>query len=110
MPLLALLLLAGAAPPKVYFGKVDGAKHPAEITASQVFDKIPEFQKIREKGLSSSDPEYFILLNKANMKFYAAVTRAAGARGCDVVVEKGTARFSGDVVDLTKKAIASLEP
>lgn len=108
---LAVLLSSGTAarPGKVYYGTSKGAKSPAEIKASKVFAKIPEFKKIKEKGLTSDNPEYFILLNKANAKFYAAVAKAAKAAKCDVVVEKGTGGFDGKVVDLTAKVIKSLD-
>ena len=86
-----------------------GAKRPAVVTASKVFNKIPEFKKIKEKGLTTDNPEYFILLNMANAKFYDAVSTAATAAGCDVVAEKGSHDFSGKAIDLTAKVIKSLD-
>ncbi len=109
---LVVLALAASQDPqtaKVYYGVAQGAKKPGEVVASKVFDEIPEFQKIKEKGLTSDDPEYFILLTKANTRFYAAVMKAAMAATCDVVVEKGTGTFTGAPADLTKKAIDSID-
>ena len=108
---LSALFLAAAPPEpaKVYYGVLRGAKSPAVETASKVFNRIPEFKKIKEKGLTSDNPEYFILLNKANAKFYDAVSTAASAAGYDVVVEKGSHDFPGKAVDLTEKVIKSLE-
>ena len=94
---------------KVYFGTAEGARKPAQVVSAKVFAKIPEFKKIKEKGLTKDNPEYFILLQKANAKFFAAVSKAAKAAGCDVVVEKGTGDFDGKVVDLTSKVIKSLD-
>ena len=110
-----LLLAASLAIPtdpearKVYYGEVDGAQKPAYVIASKVFAKIPEYKKIKEKGLTKDNPEYFILLQKANAKFFDALTAAAKKAGRDVVVEKGTEDFTGKkVVDLTAKVIKSL--
>ena len=93
---------------RVYYGKLDGAKKPAELTAAQVFQNIPEYREIMERGLTKDDPEYFALLNKANQKFFNAVRKAASDNGRDVVVEKGSTPLDGDVVDLTQQAISSI--
>lgn len=92
----------------IYYGKLEGAKAPAQVTASRIFDQIPEYKQIKEKGLTSSDPEYFILLNKANEKFFEAVRKAAGQASCDVVVEAGSTKIEGTVTDLTQKAVESI--
>ena len=105
---LLVTLTASAFQSKVYYGKVDGAKKPAEVTAIQVFQNIPEYKQIKERGLSKDDPEYFALLSKANTKFSNAVRKAAQDSGCDVVVEMGSATFEGNVTDLTQKAIDSI--
>ena len=93
---------------KVYYGKLDGAKKPAEVEAIKVFQAIPEFKEIVDRGLSKGDPEYFALLNKANTKFFNAVRKAAQDSDRDVVVEKGSSSFEGEVTDLTQKAIDSI--
>ena len=105
---LLVALTAFAFQAKVYYGKLDGAKKPSEVTAIKVFENIPEYKEIMERGLSKDDPEYFALLNKANMKFFDAVRKAAQNSGRDVVVEKGSAQFEGEVIDLTQKAIDSI--
>jgi hypothetical protein len=92
-----------------YYGKVEGARKPAEVTSKTVFNEIPEYKQIKEKGLTESDAEYFILLNKANAKFYTAVKKVAEEDGHDVVVEKGSTRFESTPVDLTQKTINALE-
>ena len=95
-------------PAKVYYGKLDGAKKPSEVTAKKVFEIIPEYKEIVERELSKDDPEYIALLNKANIKFFDAVRKAAQKSGRDVVVEKGYAQLEGEVIDLTQKAIDSI--
>jgi hypothetical protein len=93
--------------PKVYYGTLEGAKKPAELVALKVFDEIPEYRWIKEKNLMMDDPEYFILLQKANARFFAAVKRAAQAAAFDAVAEKGS--LPGPVPDLTRQTIDALE-
>lgn len=94
----------------VYHGKVDGAQKPAELVAATVFDKIAEYQEIKKRGLKKDEPEYWILLNKANEKFYKAVKKVADENSYDVVVEKGSHKFDGkEVPDATQKVIDALE-
>lgn len=94
----------------VYYGQVQGSTKPAEVVAKNVFNSIPEYKQIKEKGLKQEDPEYWILLNKANEKFYAAVKKAAEAGKHDVVVEQGSTKFDSTPTDLTQKVIAALAP
>ena len=111
-PLLATALLvtlvAASSQAKVYYGKVEGAKKPSEVTAIEVFKAIPEYKQIVERGLTKDDPEYFTLLNKANTKFVNAVRKAAQESGRDVVVEQGSTSFDAVVTNLTQKAIDSI--
>ncbi len=108
--MIALLTLCLFGTPQVYYGKLADAKKPAELVAKTVFAEIPEYKKIKEKGLTETDPEYWILLAKANEKFYAAVKKVGDADKYDVIVEKGTAKFEGTPPDITQKVIAALAP
>ncbi|MHC4605718.1 MAG: hypothetical protein ACYTAF_02125 [Planctomycetota bacterium] len=92
----------------VYYGSLDDAKKPAEIVAQKVFDKIPEYREIKNKGLDEDDPEYWSLLSKANDKFYEAVRTVAQDKGYDVVVEKGSADLKKKAPDITQKVIGAL--
>ncbi len=104
---LALGLATGDA--TVYYGAIEGAQKPAVIVAQQVFDRIPEYQEIKRRGLGPSDSDYWVLLAKANEKFYAAVRRAAEAKAYDVILEKGTQAFDKEPPDATQAVIDSLE-
>lgn len=109
---LAALSLIGAGEgigDKVYYGKTAGAKKPATCTATTVFRCIPEYQEIISKGLKQDDPAYWVLLAKANEKFYKAVEVAAKAGGNDCVVETGSAAFDNPPTDLTQGIIGSLK-
>lgn len=108
--LLAVFLFGGPVFGTVYYGKLADSKKPAECTAKAVFAEIPEYKKIKEKGLSQDDPEYWILLGKANEKFYAAVKKVGERNKFDVIVEKGTAKFDPAAPDVTQKVIAALAP
>jgi len=106
LPLL-LSFIPGAS--DIYFGKTEGAKKPAEIVATDVFNEIPEYKKIKEKGLTKDDAEYWVLLNKANEKFNKAVKKTAEDGKYDVVAEKGKHKFDSTPVDITKKVIEALK-
>lgn len=111
-PVLALCLhlLAGLSTgSNVYYGKVEGAKRPAEVVAATVFNEIPEYREIKKRGLTEQDAEYWILLNKANQKFYRAVRKVAEENRYDVVTEKGAFKFEGEVPDVTQRVIDALE-
>jgi hypothetical protein len=105
-----LLCSAHVGEAQVYYGKLDGAKSPSEVVAKSVFAEIPEYKEIKEKGLTKDDPEYWILLSKANDKFYAAVKKVGEENKYDVVVEKGSAPFENVPPDVTRKVIAALTP
>ncbi len=106
---LAALLLHPPPATTVYYGALKDARKPGEVEAGKIFREIPEYRSIQDKGLDSRDPEYFVLLSKANAKFFAAVRRAAAGAGCDVVVERGSASFAERPADLTSRAIEALE-
>ena len=91
----------------VYHGVVAGAKKPAELVASKVFNQIPEYKKIKEKGYDEDDAEYWTLLAKANEKFYAAVRKVAEKHKYDVVVEKGSQGFKNAPL-ITQEVIKAL--
>ena len=76
-------------PTGIYYGDPDTFRAPAVLSTSLIFDQIPEYQEIKEKGLDESDPEYWILLEKANRRFYAAVAATARALRQDLVAETG---------------------
>jgi len=106
---LTLGVAAATADATVYYGALEGAQKPAVIVALKVFDRIPEYQEIKRRGLGPDDSDYWVLLAKANEKFYAAIRKAAEARSYDVVVEAGTHTFEKEPPDATQAVIDSLE-
>jgi Skp family chaperone for outer membrane proteins len=108
--LLTLPLLFGAlGESDIYYGKKDGARKPAEIKAQDAFNEIAEYKKIKEKGLTKDDAEYWVLLKKANEKFNTAVKKIAEDQKYDVVAEKGKHKFESTPVDITKKVVEILK-
>lgn len=99
--------LAGNA--TVYYGELEGAEKPSVLVARKVFERIPEYREIKRRGLDEDDPDYWILLSKANEKFYAAVRKVAEREGYDVVVEKGSHEFDPEPPDITQAVIDELE-
>ena len=89
--------------PVKFAGQIEG------FDAATVFEKIPEYQEIRKRGLKRDDPEYWVLLNKANEKFYKAVKKVAEENKYDVVVEKGAFKFESTPPDVTQKVIDALD-
>ncbi|MBI3096973.1 MAG: hypothetical protein HYY93_01825 [Planctomycetes bacterium] len=83
----AVSLTEGA---RVYYGDRKSFKAPAQVDAAAVFGHIKEYREIRERKLTSKDPEYWLLIEKANRRFYRAVKKAAKAAAWDLVAEKGS--------------------
>ncbi len=92
---------------KVYYGNADNFKTPAVIELAKVFSNITEYQDAKKK--SEDDPDYYILLDKANQKFQKALEKAAKDGGYDLVGETGTVKVKGKTIpDITQKVIDSL--
>ena len=93
---------------KVYYGNADSFDKPAVVVALDVFKKIDEYNDATKK--TKDDPEYYILLEKANEKFKKAVKKAAEDGSYDLVGEKGTVKVKGKTVpDITADVIKALE-
>ncbi|MHC5020033.1 MAG: hypothetical protein ACYTGX_07975 [Planctomycetota bacterium] len=94
---------------KIYYGKADTATAPATVKAKKVFAKIPEYQEIVRRGLTKDDIEYWTLMKKASKKFRAAVKKAAGTEGKDLVAEEGAIEVKGETIpDMTDAVIKAL--
>jgi len=93
----------------IYYGKCEGAKKPAEVTAKTIFGEIAEYKKIQEKGLTKDDAEYWVLLKKANEKFNRAIRKVVEDGKYDVVAEKGTQKFDATPPDITKRVLEALK-
>jgi len=92
---------------KVYYGDADSFEKPAVIVISRVFDAIPEYVDARKKG--KDDPQYYILIEKANQKFFSALEKVAATEKYDLIAEYGSVKAKeGRVPDVTESVIKAL--
>ncbi len=101
-----LALSAQADDVRVYYGSAD-ADSLATVDAREAFSHIAEYRTILREGYGPESPEYWILLERANRSFYAALDRVARRMHIDAIVEaRGRARR--DAEDLTSNVVAEL--
>ncbi|MHC4600793.1 MAG: hypothetical protein ACYS47_17515 [Planctomycetota bacterium] len=92
---------------KIYYGDPDDFEKPGVIRIVKVFKAIPEYQEAKKKG--KDDPEYYILLEKANEKFFTALERVADDKGYDLIGEVGAIKIKGKKVpEITSAVIDAL--
>lgn len=91
---------------KVYYGDADNFEKPAVITITKVFEQISEYTEARKKG--KDDPQYFILLEKANQKFFTALEKVAREEAKDLIAETGSVKSDKPVPDVTELVIKAL--
>ena len=98
-------------PNLIYFGNPRRYRRPAVLTLSLVFAQLPSYLELKGKGYGPADAEYWILLNKANARFNAALARVLEVEFHDLVVELGAMKFPPSVapVDITDLVIAELK-
>jgi len=92
---------------KVYFGDSKNFENPAVLQIAKVFDAIPEYRDAKTKG--KDDPQYYILLEKANQKFFTALEKIAKESKYDLVGETGSIKMKDkDIPDVTASVIKAL--
>ena len=95
---------------QTYYGDPEDCQRPGEVEASRVFNEISEWQEIQKRSLNPDQAEYWILLDKANQKFYKAIHKAAQKLRLDLVAELGTLpRDKGEPPNVTDQTIGALE-
>jgi hypothetical protein len=94
---------------KVYYGNPDSFSRPAVIASARVWSEIPEYKEILSKKLTGKDPEYWILLDKANRKFFKAISKVAAGKGHDLVAESGAVAGEPAPPNITDEVIKALE-
>lgn len=92
----------------VYFGSPSNCSSPATIDYGKVKNATPEWRTIQREGVRSGSARYNLLTTAMHDRIVAAVRKAAGRRGCDLVVRQGDITADGGltVVDLTGDVIA----
>ena len=95
---------------QTYYGDPDDFQRPGEVQATRVFNEIPEWQEIQKRSLNPDQAEYWILLDKANQKFYRAIHKVAQKLRLDLLAELGTLpRDKGEPPNVTDQTIGLLE-
>lgn len=97
---------------KVYYGDCNSFSSPATVAADEVFPHIHAYKLIGERRLSEEDPEYWVLLSKANKVFRAAIKAVAATCGHDLVAERGALKPAAQnvtVPDITNLVIAEVQ-
>ncbi len=93
---------------KIYYGDADDFEKAGVIKIVKVFKAIPEYVQAQKKG--KDDPQYYILLEKANQKFSSALEKVAGEKGYDLIGEAGSIKIKGKKVpDITSLVIKALK-
>ncbi|MDJ0522220.1 MAG: hypothetical protein QNJ90_09120 [Planctomycetota bacterium] len=99
-------------PKRVYYGRPDFVRKPCAVSADRIYERIPEYQRIKREGIPHDHPRYHLLMQKATQRFSAAVRAMAGKHGHDVVAEIGTCRANKPGVpeppDRTNEVLAEL--
>jgi len=97
-------------PSAVYLGSPESFNSPAEIRASEVFEAIPEYRRIRQEKIKPNDARYWLLMNRANRRFRKALKVVANTCGYDLIVEAGTmGAYKGkSIPDITGDVILAL--
>lgn len=97
---------------KVYYGDCNSFQSPATVAMDEVFEHIHEYRLIGERKLGEEDPEYWVLLSKANKVFRAAIKTVAATGGYDLVAERGALKAlapATTIPDITALVIAQVE-
>ena len=96
---------------QIYYGDPDSFSKPAVLTASTVFDSIKEYKEIKDRKIKPDDPDYWILLNRANKRFYKAVKKTAEDKSYDLMGESGSieAKDGAALPDATSDVVAAVD-
>ena len=77
--------------PCIYYGDQKDFKHPASIEVNKIFESHPVYKKIQEKKLTSTQVEYWLLMDEFNNALQKVLAKVAREDGYDLIVEKGSA-------------------
>jgi len=97
---------------KLYHGDPDDFTKAGCIAADKVYLLIPAYAEIVDKGLTQDDPEYWILMNKANEVFKRALSKTEDDHEYDLIGELGSIVINGkkapDITAKVKKIVREL--
>jgi len=91
-----------------YFGDPKNCQKPGAISLVTVMSRIPEYKKIKDEGLTSDDPSYWILLTKAHQKLVDACKAVHKKFGYDLIGEIGFIEGE-EVPDITGEVVLEIK-
>lgn len=97
---------------KVYYGDCASFEAPATVVIDEVFPYIHAYRLIGERKLQENDPEYWVLLLKANEVFRNIVKQVAVASKHDLVAERGVIKATeagAAIGDITHLVVAEVK-
>lgn len=93
----------------VFHGSLQRYENGAVVDIHRSFAVIPEYREIEDRGLTTEDAEYYVLLAQANDHFYAAVRTVARREGYDMIARKNSPPVQNlDLPDITESVIVVL--
>ncbi len=117
LPVLSMLLLAGAAwaaadyrvvdRSKVYHGLADSFSSPATVVSTRVFDTLPAMKKIEEEKVKRDTARWHVLIKEANEQFQKALKTVSKENEYDLIAEEGAVTGSKAIPNVTDQAIAA---
>ena len=94
----------------IYVGELANYTNGAVVDIHAVFNVIPEYQAIQERGLTREDADYYILLARANTVFYNNVRVVANCGNYDLVLRLGSVEAEGlGLTDITQDVVDEIE-
>ncbi len=95
---------------KIYYGDPKNFHNPAVLDAAKIYNEIPAYQKIVQKGLTKNDPEYWPLMQKASNVFVRSLKAVCKEKGVDLVGEVSSISCDHDQVpDITEAVIEAVK-
>jgi len=90
-------------PQKIFWGNSQQFSKPAEINLVTLIEKTPEYKKLVNKKLDSSDAKYWILMTQAQERVTKSIVRVARTKQFDLICETGYLGSLGiETNDITK--------
>ena len=80
---------------KIYHGDPEDFTKAGCIAADKIYILIPAYKEIVDKGLTQDDPEYWILMNKANETFKQALEETEDKHEYELIGELGAIVVKG---------------
>jgi len=93
----------------VFHGDLRQYQNGAVVDIHAAFAAITEYQEIENRGLTPEDADYYVLLARANERFYAAIRVVARQGNYDMIARKNSVGVQNlDLPDITEAVVSEL--